>query len=153
MDTRKWSIAWSLGVFFGSQRFCDGSQSWCWSRSWAYDALMNGPMFWRCIYDHFRTLGHCEACTMSTPEFEDLLNHVSTWGQFRQSLRPALLRIANCSRCAMHKGHRTGVQRGWTRPLPGQSAPLTSRPPGFSHYPLELKFERTLCVNVLMLDS
>ena len=74
-----------FGSFFGSQTFRKDSRSWYWYRrtttrvhSMAYDALTNGPMFLQCFYDHFQTLGECEACTMITLEFKDFLNCVST---------------------------------------------------------------------------
>ena len=56
----------------------------------AYDALMNGPMFLQCFYNHLQTSGQYEACTMFTPEFEDFLNHVAIWGQFQDSVRTCL---------------------------------------------------------------
>ena len=46
----------------------------------AYNALMNGPVFLLCFHDVFTT----------TPEFEDVLNRVSIWSQFRDNVRPAL---------------------------------------------------------------
>ena len=60
----------------------------------AYDSLINGPILLQYLFDHFHTLGQCEACTATTPVFEDLLNRVSIWGQFRDSTRPDL-RITN----------------------------------------------------------
>ena len=40
----------------------------------AYDALMNVPMFFQCSYDHFRTLGECEAC-LTMCQFRDSVIH------------------------------------------------------------------------------
>ena len=60
----------------------------------AYDALMNGPMFLRCICNVFMItseLRHkCEDCTMITPKFEDFLNRVSIGHEFRESVTPPL---------------------------------------------------------------
>ena len=49
----------------------------------AYDALTKGLIILQCFYDHFRTSGQCETCTTITPKFEDFLNCVPIWGQFR----------------------------------------------------------------------
>ena len=85
-----------FGSFFGNQRFCEDSWSWCQCRgnisrvhSMAYDALTNGSMslwyFNDFFYNHFWTSGQCEACPTITPNLKISL----IWGQFQDSVRPA----------------------------------------------------------------
>ena len=83
-------VFWQPKISWRLLKLCWCRRNAIGSHTMAYDALMNGPMFLRCFYDHFRTSGQCETCTTITPEFEHFLIHVSICGQIRDSVRPVV---------------------------------------------------------------